>query len=93
MIPRHIRCLPNLMNVSEAEIADRSIEGRTALVEKMEATLRNMRLLGLDRHHSYELATHSALFSIYKRERDELAIEQMDAAFNRAAIRLDEVLA
>ena len=71
MLPRHLRCLPRLTAVSAGELADRTFLGRAALIAKLERALRAERARGLARHWSYELARHSALFAVYRRERGD----------------------
>lgn len=69
-LPRHLRALPHLLAITDAEIEDRTFLGRAALLAKLEQALRAERARGIDGHWSYELARHTALFAVYRRERD-----------------------
>jgi hypothetical protein len=69
-LPRHLRSLPHLLAIAEAEIEDRTFLGRVALLAKLKRALRAERARGAARHWSYELARHTALFAVYRRERD-----------------------
>ena len=69
-LPRHLRSLPHLLAIADAEIEDRTFLGRVALLAKLKRALRAERARGIARHWSYELARHTALFAVYRRERD-----------------------
>jgi hypothetical protein len=58
------------MAISGAEIEDRTFIGRTELLAKLERALKEERARGLAGHWSYELARHTALFAVYRRERE-----------------------
>jgi|LNFM01.1.fsa_nt_gb hypothetical protein len=69
-LPRHLRALPHLLAITDAEIEDRTFLGRAALLAKLEQALRAERARGIAGHWSYELAHHTALFAVYRREWD-----------------------
>src|SRR5690606_24520406 len=68
-VPRHLRSLLWLMAIRPAELADRSLYGRAALIAKLGAVLQAERRRARARHWTYEPARHGALLAAYDHER------------------------
>lgn len=80
----HLLNLQRLLPMWPAELADRTREGRRALLAKLRRALREERRRGLAGHWAYDLARHAALYRAYQ---DEIRLYQAPDGRNRGTAR------